>query len=131
MAEVLLAKILRRRDELSGVVFRKVLAHSHACSVAASSLPGMFRGPEKYWEISPRNSSQRNTLPMRQELGFGALARPEAERAGLNAGMLAPLPLFASVDSKQLKVTCFYRFTQVFILKGLIAVICTKIVQVL
>ena len=44
----------------------------------------------------------------------------------------SPLPLFSvSVHSKQLKVTCFYKFTQVFILKGLIGQICTKIVQVL
>jgi hypothetical protein len=31
---------------------------------------------------------------------------------------------------KTLKVDCFYRFTEVFILKDLIALICTKIVQV-
>ncbi len=32
---------------------------------------------------------------------------------------------------KTLKVDCFYRFTEVFILKGLIGLICTKIVQIL
>jgi hypothetical protein len=31
---------------------------------------------------------------------------------------------------KTFKVVCFYRFTQVFILKDLIATICTKIVHV-
>jgi hypothetical protein len=42
-----------------------------------------------------------------------------------------PPRVFAEVFIlKTLKVDCFYRFTQVFILKDLIAPICTKIVQV-
>jgi hypothetical protein len=42
---------------------------------------------------------------------------------------LAPLPFFGSVHSKILKVDCFYKFTEVFILKGLTGQFCTKIVQ--
>jgi hypothetical protein len=38
---------------------------------------------------------------------------------------------FGSVHSKENKVLYFYRFTEVFILKGLTGLICIKIVQVL
>ena len=42
-----------------------------------------------------------------------------------------PPPCFSQVFIlKTLKVDCFYEFTQVFILKDLIAQICTRIVQV-
>jgi len=42
-----------------------------------------------------------------------------------------PPRVFAEVFIlKTLKVDCFYRFTQVFILKDLTATICTKIVHV-
>jgi hypothetical protein len=42
-----------------------------------------------------------------------------------------PLPLFSEVFIlKTLKVHCFYGFTEVLILKDLIAIICTKMVQI-
>lgn len=41
-------------------------------------------------------------------------------------------PVFSvSVHSKEIKVICFYRFTEALIIKDLTPEICTKIVQVL
>lgn len=45
-------------------------------------------------------------------------------------GQGAPSPFFVNVQSKQLKATCFHGFAKLFILKGLDAPICTKIVHV-
>jgi hypothetical protein len=56
--------------------------------------------------------------------------RTESENCWLTIRPPSPRVFPEVFILKTLKVDCFYRFTQVFILKDLIAPICTKIVQV-
>jgi hypothetical protein len=56
--------------------------------------------------------------------------KPASAQPRLAVPLGPPSPFFVSVHSEDIKVTCFYRFAEVFILKDLTARICTKIVQV-